>query len=76
MKRVLVIGAGASGLIVMKMMKDRGIDVVVVDKLPVIGGVYAKSYEKTILTTSSLLTAYSEYSDGKEKDPKFWTDEE
>jgi len=41
-----------------------------------IGGVYTKSYDRTMLTTSSLLTAYSDYSDGREDRPKFWSDEE
>jgi len=40
------------------------------EKLPAIGGVYVKSYQNTILTTSSLLTAWSHYSDGLEKAPK------
>lgn len=35
-----------------------------------------KSYQNTILTTSSLLTAWSLYSDGKENQPKFWSAEE
>lgn len=47
-----------------------------IDTLPRIGGVYNKSYDNTILTTSSLLTAYSSYSDGKEESPIFWTDEQ
>ena len=41
-----------------------------------IGGVYTSSYDRTMLTTSSLLTAYSDYSDGREDKPKFWSDEE
>jgi dimethylaniline monooxygenase (N-oxide forming) len=44
--------------------------------LPRLGGVYVKSYQNTILTTSSLLTAWSAHSDGKEDDPRFWTAEE
>lgn len=46
------------------------------DTLPRLGGVYAKSYDNTLLTTSSLLTAYSSFSDGKEDSPVFWTDEQ
>lgn len=46
------------------------------ETLPYVGGVYVKSYENTILTTSSLLTAWSDHSDGKEKDPTFWAAEE
>ena len=40
---------------------------------PRIGGVYTKSYDSTLLTTSSLLTAYSDYTDGKEDRPRFWS---
>jgi hypothetical protein len=46
------------------------------ETLPRIGGVYCKSYDNTLLTTSSLLTAYSSYSDGKEESPLFWSDEQ
>jgi len=43
---------------------------------PRIGGVYTKSYDSTLLTTSSLLTAFSDHTDGKEDRPRFWSDEE
>ena len=75
-KEVCVIGAGASGLAVMKEVKGLGHRVMCFDENVRIGGVYTKSYDHTMLTTSSLLTAYSDYSDGKEDDPKFWSDEE
>ena len=75
-KHVGVLGAGSSGLIVMKELTSLGHTVECFDLLPCLGGVYVKSYESTILTTSSLLTAWSDYSDGKEADPKFWTAEE
>lgn len=75
-KKIAVIGAGASGLTVMKEMTALGHKVVCYESLPVIGGVYAKSYDHTTLTTSSCLTAYSDYSDGLEAKPKFWTDTE
>mmetsp|Transcript_2540 Transcript_2540/g.3755 ORF Transcript_2540/g.3755 Transcript_2540/m.3755 type:complete len:555 (-) Transcript_2540:162-1826(-) len=75
-KHFIIIGAGASGLTLMRQLTSLGHSVSCFETLPVIGGVYAKSYENTILTTSSLLTAYSEFSDGKEDQPKFWTDQE
>lgn len=75
-KHICVIGAGASGLIVMKELTELGHSVTCFELLPVIGGVYVKSYNNTILTTSSLLTAWSDFSDGKENLPKFWTAEE
>lgn len=75
-KTVCVIGAGSSGLVVMKELQAVGHDFQCFEVLPHIGGVYLKSYQDTVLTTSSLLTAWSDHSDGKEKDPTFWTAEE
>lgn len=75
-KHVCIIGGGASGIIVMKELLALGHKVTCFEMLPVIGGVYVKCYAHTILTTSSLLTAFSDYSDGKEADPRFWTAEE
>jgi cation diffusion facilitator CzcD-associated flavoprotein CzcO len=71
-KKICVIGAGSSGLILMKELKQFGHEFECFELLPVIGGVYVKSYRNTILTTSSLLTAWSDHSDGKEREPKFW----
>lgn len=75
-KHVCVIGSGSSGLIVMKELLALGHTVECFELLPALGGVYVKSYQSTILTTSSLLTAWSDHSDGKEANPKFWTAEE
>ena len=75
-KHICVIGAGASGLVVMKELTELGHSVECFEQLPVVGGVYVKAYPGAILTTSSLLTAFSFYSDGKEDQPKFWTAEE
>ena len=75
-KSVAVIGAGASGLTVMKELTSLGHSVVCFEENIRIGGVYTKSYDRTMLTTSSLLTSFSDYSNGMEDSPKFWTDEE
>eukprot|EP01036_Dinobryon_divergens_P025456 gene25455-34006_t len=75
-KKVCIIGGGSSGLIVMKELTLLGMEVICFERLPTIGGVYVKAYKNTVLTTSSLLTAWSDHSDGKESDPKFWTAEE
>eukprot|EP00904_Undaria_pinnatifida_P001516 jgi/Undpi1/11365/HiC_scaffold_30.g13662.m1 len=75
-KKIAIIGSGASGLTVMKELTALGHEVSCYECLPVIGGVYAKSYDHTTLTTSSCLTAYSDYSDGLEHRPKFWSDTE
>jgi len=75
-KSVCVIGAGASGLTVIKEVTSLGHTAMCFEENCRIGGVYTKSYDRTMLTTSSLLTAYSDYSDGQEDRPKFWSDEE
>ncbi|KAG5175302.1 flavin-binding monooxygenase-like subfamily [Tribonema minus] len=75
-KHFLVIGAGSSGLVVMRELTALGHSVSCFESSAVLGGVYAKTYDNTILTTSSLLTAYAEFSDGREDCPKFWTAEE
>mmetsp|Transcript_10743 Transcript_10743/g.9676 ORF Transcript_10743/g.9676 Transcript_10743/m.9676 type:complete len:565 (+) Transcript_10743:95-1789(+) len=75
-KHVCIIGGGSSALILMKELLSLGHTVECFERLPRIGGVYVKSYQNTILTTSSLLTAWSHYSDGLESNPKFWTAEE
>ena len=72
-KSCCVIGSGASGLTVMKELTSLGHSVKCFDENLRIGGVYTKSYDRTMLTTSSLLTAYSDYSDGREDRPKFWS---
>lgn len=75
-KHVCVIGGGSSGLMVMKELQNVGHTFQCFELLPNVGGVYVKAYQNTILTTSSLLTAWSDHSDGNERNPKFWTAEE
>lgn len=75
-KHVCIIGGGSSSLILMKELQESGHTFECFEKLPVIGGVYVKAYPCTILTTSSLLTAWSDFSDGKEDQPRFWTAQE
>jgi dimethylaniline monooxygenase (N-oxide forming) len=75
-KHVAIIGGGSSGIILMKELQEAGHTFECFEMLPVPGGVYVKSYESTVLTTSSLLTAWSDYSDGKENSPKFWSADE
>lgn len=75
-KHYCIIGGGSSGLVVMKELKSLGHTFECFELLPHVGGVYIKSYKNTILTTSSLLTAWSDFSDGNEREPKFWTAEE
>ena len=74
-KTVCVIGAGASGLTVLKEHLSMGNAVKCFDDNVRIGGVYTKSYDQTKLTTSSVLTAFSDFSTGLEDKPEFYSDE-
>jgi dimethylaniline monooxygenase (N-oxide forming) len=75
-KHVCVIGAGPSGLIVMKELQDGQHTFKAFDANTYVGGAFVKSYDSTLMTTSSLLSAWSDHSDSKEANPTFWTAEE
>jgi dimethylaniline monooxygenase (N-oxide forming) len=75
-KHHCIIGGGSSALVLMKELKAKGHTFEAFERMPAVGGVYVTAYQDTILTTSSLLTAWSDHSDGKEDNPKFWTAEE
>jgi len=72
-KRVGIIGGGSSGVYLMKELTELGHEPVCFELLPRVGGVYVKTYDCTMLTTSSLLTSWSDFSDGKEDNPVFWS---
>jgi dimethylaniline monooxygenase (N-oxide forming) len=75
-KHHAIIGGGSSSLTLMKELKEKGHTFECFERYPTVGGVYVTAYKDTMLTTSSLLTAWSSHSDGKEDNPKFWTAEE
>jgi dimethylaniline monooxygenase (N-oxide forming) len=72
-KHICIIGAGSSGIILMKELQEAGHTFTCFESFSCIGGVYAKSNPSTLLTTSSVLTAWSFFSDNKENSPVFWT---
>ena len=51
-KHVAIIGGGSSGIILMKELQEAGHTFECFEMLPTIGGVYVKSYESAVLTTS------------------------
>jgi cation diffusion facilitator CzcD-associated flavoprotein CzcO len=71
-KHIGIIGGGASGLSAIKELTAQGHKVTCFEQSQIIGGIYTKSYDNTLLTTSSLLTSFSDYSDGLEERPRFW----
>ena len=69
--RALIIGAGASGLVAAKEFAAAGFDPLVIEAGDALGGVYRTSYERMQLTSSSVMTAFSDFP-GREARPKNW----
>lgn len=80
--RALVIGAGPSGLIALKELREAGIACEAVDAGPRIGGAFdierpgAPVYESTRLTTSNYFTAYGCFPPPLTEPRRFWTHRE
>lgn len=67
-------GAGASALPCLKELHEQGIKVQSFEAQAEIGGVYAKPFARHMqLTTSSILTPYSDFPHGGETKPTVWT---
>ena len=72
MKRALIIGAGASGLAACKEFSEKGLDTTVFESGGCIGGVFRDAYQRLELTSSSILTAFSDYPPSEEE-PTMWS---
>ena len=72
-KRIAIIGAGPSGLITLKELKEKDLDVTLFEAGSKIGGAFATCYIDATMTSSSVLTAFGCFSDGNEQKPCFWT---
>lgn len=75
-KHICVIGAGPAGLRVTKDLIEMGHTVSCFEKMPKLGGVFLKTYDNMRFVSSSLLSAWSDYSDGQENSPTYWTADE
>ena len=60
-KKAVVIGAGPSGLVALKTLLENGYEVILLDKMDRIGGQFAKHNPNTQLTSSTNLTAFSDF---------------
>ena len=74
-KRVLIVGAGASGLTACKEFLDVGYTPIILEGGKTFGGVFRDAYKNLELTSSSCFTSYSDFppSHGHKGDPKMWT---
>lgn len=64
-KRVVIVGAGPSGLVALKEMREAGHDATIVEMKHVIGGVFSSladsAYDLLYLTTSNVFMAFSDF---------------
>jgi len=78
-KKVVVVGAGPSGLVALKEMLEAGHDAVCIERSHVIGGVFStlaeSAYDSLYLTISNVFMAYSDFP-CKEEYIKYSTKEE
>ena len=72
-KRVLIVGAGASGLATCKEFQECGYTPIVFESGGTFGGVFRDAYEKLQLTSSSVFTAFSDYPPNLDEPPTMWT---
>ncbi len=74
-KRVGIIGAGPSGLAMIKELIERGHEVVCFEKQSSLGGVFRRAHDFLRLTGSSLNTAFSSYLPDDLIPPHIWSKE-
>lgn len=72
-KRVAVIGAGPAGLATIKELRQKGIEVVGFERQPTLGGVYASQYDQLLLTSSNMITSFSDHAQTWERGQHMWT---
>jgi dimethylaniline monooxygenase (N-oxide forming) len=73
----IVIGAGPGGIVATKELLEKGYeDVLCLEQSNGLGGVFAKSYDSLLLTSSATFSMFSDYWVGDGKSHHFWTKEE
>jgi dimethylaniline monooxygenase (N-oxide forming) len=77
MKSCIVIGAGPGGIVATKELLEKGFDdVLCIEQTGEIGGVFARSYDNLLLTSSITFSMFSDYWVGDGKAHDFWTKDE
>ena len=73
----VVIGAGPGGIVATKELLEIGFeDVVCLEQSSELGGVFAKSYDNLLLTSSVTFSMFSDFWVGEGKSHHFWTKHE
>ena len=70
--KVAVTGAGPAGLAFLKELKETGSDAVCFEATHHVGGVFARPYDGARLTTSNLVTPFSNFRDRREGRATVW----
>ncbi|MCA9537670.1 MAG: NAD(P)-binding domain-containing protein [Myxococcales bacterium] len=73
--RIAVIGAGPSGLVFQKELREAGFDAECFDAASAIGGVFARPYDGARLTSSNLTTSFSDLPP-EDLTPRIWNFDE
>eukprot|EP01116_Phalansterium_solitarium_P011606 TRINITY_DN2733_c0_g2_i1.p1 TRINITY_DN2733_c0_g2~~TRINITY_DN2733_c0_g2_i1.p1 ORF type:complete len:596 (-),score=127.43 TRINITY_DN2733_c0_g2_i1:635-2422(-) len=68
-----IIGCGPSGLVLLKELHELGFEATAFECDTTVGGVYSKTYEEALLTTSNNNTSFGCFPHGNESSPRFWT---
>jgi len=77
MTSCVVIGAGPGGIVATKELLEKGFeDVICVEQSTELGGVFSKSYDNLLLTSSVTFSMYSDFWVGEGKSHHFWTKQE
>ena len=73
----IVIGAGPGGLVCTKELLEQGVrEVVCLEQASNIGGVFANTYDNLVLTSSTMLSMFSDFWVGDGNQQTFWTKKE
>lgn len=73
----IVIGAGPGGIVATKELLEKGFkDVLCIEQSSELGGVFSKSYDNLLLTSSVTFSMYSDFWVGEGKSHHFWTKHE
>lgn len=77
MMKCIVIGAGPGGIVATKELLEKGFkDVVCLEQSSGLGGVFSKSYDNLVLTSSVTFSMFSDFWVGEGKNHHFWTKKE
>ena len=73
----IVIGAGPGGIVTTKELLEKGFkDVLCLEQSSELGGVFSKSYDHLLLTSSVTFSMFSDFWVGEGKSHHFWTKQE